>query len=294
MNHKYKIFKEVALKKSFTAAAKTLNLSQSAVSKSIKSLEEDLNVALFYRNGNKIELSPKAEKLLKYVFDFEDIDFKIKNEIVEKKQKDIRSLKLGASTTISNYIIPTVYRDLLGFGNIQSVELISGNSSHIESKLTEHELDFGVVENIGKNTRLHYIPFVEDEIVLCCNHSNKIKSEIDINELIKLPVISREYGSGTQKVTEEALNKIGVKNLNIISVFDNTEGIKNILKRTNYFAFLSVHAIADEVLKNELKIIEVKNVEIKRTFNFIVRQGFQLNFIDSVIERIKKSYKNRR
>ncbi|MBV7441163.1 LysR family transcriptional regulator [Weeksellaceae bacterium TAE3-ERU29] len=294
MNHKYKIFKEVALKKSFTSAAKTLNLSQSAVSKSIKSLEESLNVTLFYRNGNKIELSPKAEKLLKYVFDFEDIDFKIKNEIVEKKQKDIQCLKLGASTTIANYIIPIVYKDLLGFGNIQSVELISGNSSLIETKLTEHELDFGVVENIGKNTQLHYIPFVEDEIVLCCNQTNRIKDEIDINELINLPIISREYGSGTQKVTIKALNKVGVKNLNIISVFDNTEGIKNILKRTNDFAFLSVHAIADEVLNNELKIIEVKNLEIKRMFNFIVRQGFQLNFIDSVIERIKESYKNKR
>ncbi|MRI62454.1 LysR family transcriptional regulator [Ornithobacterium rhinotracheale] len=289
IHHKYIIFKEVALKKSFSAAAHALHLSQSAVSKNIKNLESTLSSPLFLREGNKIKLTPKAEKLLKYVFEIEKIELKINDEFSNQKTK-ITELKFGASTTLANYIIPFVFQDLMKFKNIQKINFCSGNSSQIEAQVLAHEMDFALVENIGKNTQLQYIPFVEDEIVLVCRKTLKIKEEIGIEQLQKLPFISREYGSGTQKVIETALTKKGIKNLNTVAVYDSTEGIKTILKNSDYFAFLSIHAVREEVLNQELKIIEIQDFSINRMFHFILRQGFNSQYLNTLMQKINQAY----
>lgn len=252
-------------------------------------MEAELSIALFHRKGNRIMLTAQGEKLLKYVQEMEDLDFKIKNEVAGKASVHNEWFKIGASTTIANYILPKIYKDLVGFKGVEKFELISGNSSDIEEKIIEHTLHLGIVENTGKNTLLRYLPFAQDEIVLVAKHNHKIKEEITTEQLSTLPIIAREYGSGTQKVIEEALNKISLR-LSPIAILDNTEGIKTILKNTNCLSFLSIHAVSEEILKKELKIVEIKGMNIKRIFNFIVRQGFPLDHANAFIERIKQSY----
>ncbi len=77
---------------------------------------------------------------------------------------------------------------------------------------------------------------------------------------------------------------IGLKDLNIEIRLGSTEGIKNYILKSNSFALLSIHSILDELKKNELTVIDVKNLEIIRHFNFISLTGHQDPLTDIFIK----------
>jgi hypothetical protein len=85
----------------------------------------------------------------------------------------------------------------------------------------------------------------------------------------------REQGSGTLEVIDHALKKAGINHseLKVEIRLGNTESIKSYLLNAPCMAFLSVHAIVDEVKRGELKIIDVANLSIGRSFYLINLQG---------------------
>ena len=106
MDFRLKVFFTVATRLSFTKAAAELFITQPAISKHIQELEEEYKIKLFERNGSKIALTNAGEVLLKHtknIFEiYREIDFDMSTFINERKGL----LRLGASTTISQYIIP--------------------------------------------------------------------------------------------------------------------------------------------------------------------------------------------
>ena len=106
MDFRLKVFFTVANRLSFTKAAKELFITQPAISKHIQELEEQYKIKFFERNGSKISLTNAGELLLKHtksIFEvYREIDFDMSALI--NQQRGL--LRLGASTTISQYIIP--------------------------------------------------------------------------------------------------------------------------------------------------------------------------------------------
>lgn len=277
MDYKLKVFKEVALNKSFSQAAKKLNLSQPAVSKIVKNLEEKYGKAFFERKANNIELTPDGIIFLRYAEKLLNIYKEMSDEFFDNTQPINEEIKIGASTTIANYIIPKLIALLQVTYPSLKINLIAGNTNEIQGLILKKKLDIGIVEGENHNTRLHYEKFVQDELVLVTNgksFSEKNKN-LSIEDLKLLPIISREVGSGTREVIENALKNHQVETSNIHSVFGSTEGIKTYLLHSNDFAFLSIHSIVQELLENRLRLIEIEDFQINRWFYFITRQGYQ-------------------
>ncbi|MPM92047.1 HTH-type transcriptional regulator CysL [bioreactor metagenome] len=187
------------------------------------------------------------------------------------------SIRLGASTTVAQYVLPkhlALFKKK--FPEIQS-ELKDGNTEHIENLLAESKIDLGIVEGQSKRQNIKYIPFTKDEIVLCTGINNPTikKTEITLSELQKLPLVIREQGSGSLEVIVSALKNVNVKfsHLNIEMILESSKSIKSYLLHSNAFAFLSVHSIFKELKNNELKIIDIKDLSIERYFYFIIQQG---------------------
>ena len=213
MDFRLKVFYTVALRLNFTKAAAELYISQPAVSKHIQELEETYKTKLFERNGSKIALTPAGVLLLKHaktIFDiYRDIDFEMSSFVSKRKGL----LRLGASTTISQYVIPPV---LAGFQRKEtdiSVQLINGNTEQIESALLNKEIEIGIVEGQSKNQSIKYLPFLKDELVLVRSVANVVlnKNEITLDDLKQLRLITRERGSGTLEVIEFALKKANLR-----------------------------------------------------------------------------------
>ncbi len=288
MNFRLKIFKKVAERLSFTKAAKELFITQPAVTKHIKILEEEFNIKLFIRKGNKIELTEAGNILLKYANNIENTYNQLNFELNILTQKQKGKIKIGASTTITQYVLPKLMANFKSKFKDLSVSVINGNTEQIEKALNNNEINLGIIEGRSKRSEFSYTEFLKDEIVLVAKSSNKIskKPELSLSELQKLPIVIREEGSGTLEVISYYLKQ---KNINLTDLFiemqfGSTEGIKNYILNSDRFAFLSIQSVINELKRNELSIIDIADFEIKRNFNFIVPIGQQNKISDLFIK----------
>lgn len=272
-----KVFHTVAKRLNFTKAAEELFITQPAVTKHIQEVENFYKCKLFERNGTKIKLTVAGATLLSYTESIFNIYRDIEFDLAALNESVKGSIKLGASTTVAQYVLPK-YLALFKqkFPDIH-IELTDGNTEHVENLLVNNKIDLGIVEGQSKRQNIKYLPFIKDEIVLCTCITNKTvkKSAIALNELQKLPLVVREQGSGSLEVIVSALKKANVKfsQLNTELILEGSESIKSYLFHSNTFAFLSVHSIFKELKNNELKIIDIKDLSIERFFYFIIKQG---------------------
>ena len=294
MDFRLKVFYTVALRLNFTKAATELYISQPAVSKHIQELEETYKTKLFERNGSKIALTPAGEILLKHtknIFEiYREIYFDMSSFINERQGL----LRLGASTTISQYIISPVLARFHQKQQEIKVNLLNGNTEQIENALINKEIEIGIVEGQSKNQSIKYIPFLKDELVLVCNTKNPLvkQNEILLEDLKAMKFITRERGSGTLEVIEYALKQVDVKitDLQIEMQLGSTESIKSYLLNSDCFAFMSIHAVDKELKNNELIVLDVENLSIERYFYIITLLGKSDSLSELFIQNIATYY----
>ncbi|SHG37284.1 DNA-binding transcriptional regulator, LysR family [Flavobacterium micromati] len=294
MDFRLKVFYTVANRLSFTKAATELFITQPAISKHIKELEEQYKIKLFERNGSKILLTSAGEVLLEHtksIFEYyRKIDFDMSALIDER----VGLLRVGASTTISQYIIPPLLALFHNKLKEVKVNLLNGNTEQIESALIKQEIEIGIVEGQSKNKSIKYTEFIKDELVLVCNSAHFL-TKLDYvthEDLIKMNFLIREQGSGTLEVIEHALKPFGIKfsNLNIEMQLGSTESIKSYLLNSDCVAFLSIHSIEKELKNKELTILDVQNLSIERYFYIISLQGKQDALSDLFLKNIFNYY----
>ena len=272
-----KVFHSVASHLSFTKAAAELFITQPAVTKNIQELERELDIRLFERKGSKILLTPAGLILMNYTQQIIGIYKQIDFDFSILKKKFSGSLQLGASTTIGQYVLPPVLAKFYQrFPQIKLV-LLNDNTEKIETALIEHRIELGMVEGRTKHKELKYIPFIKDELVPVVHMSQKLadRSEISLSELKKIPLVFRERGSGSLEVIEHelALHKIQLSDLNVAMYLGSTESIKSFLSNSNCMGFISITAVAKEIANGEFKIIDIPDLDIRRTFSFVHRHG---------------------
>jgi DNA-binding transcriptional LysR family regulator len=294
MDFRLKVFYTVALRLNFTKAATELYITQPAVSKHIQELEETYKIKLFERNGSKIVLTPAGKILLEHtkkIFEiYREIDFDMSSFINERQGL----LRLGSSTTISQYIISPVLARFHQKQQDIKVNLLNGNTEQIENALINKEIEIGIVEGQSKNQSIKYIPFIKDELVLVCSAQNALakRSEISLDDLKSMKFITRERGSGTLEVIEYALKQVGVKlsDLQIEMQLGNTESIKSYLLNSDCFAFMSIHAVGKELKNNELIVLDVESLTIERYFYIITLLGKSDALTELFIQNLSSFY----
>ncbi|UUW07537.1 LysR family transcriptional regulator [Flavobacterium plurextorum] len=294
MDFRLKVFYTVALRLNFTKAATELYITQPAVSKHIQELEETYKTKLFERNGSKIALTPAGKILLKHtksIFEiYREIDFEMSSFINERQGL----LRLGASTTISQYIISPVLAHFHQKQKDIKVNLLNGNTEQIENALINKEIEIGIVEGQSKNQSIKYIPFLKDELVLVCNSNNPFvkKNEISVSDLKSMKFITRERGSGTLEVIEYALKKAGLKfsDLQIEMQLGSTESIKSYLLNSECFAFMSIHAVSKELKNKELMVLDVEELSVERYFYIITLLGKSDSLSELFIQNMSNHY----
>lgn len=271
------VFYTVAKRLSFTKAAAELFITQPAVTKHIHELEDQYKARLFERRGNHIMLTEAGGLLLRHaesVFElYRNIEFEI-NSLSRRKEG---LLRIGASTTIAQYIVaPLLAKFRNKFPDVE-LSLVTGNTEQVEKSLLAKETEIGIIEGYSKNPEISYHEFLKDEIVLACSSKHPLanKNSLKPDELKNIRFVLREQGSGTLEVIDHALKEAGINHssLKVEIRLGNTESIKSYLLNSHAMAFLSVHAIADEVKRGELKVIDVETLSIERSFYLISLQG---------------------
>lgn len=279
MDYRDNVFLSVAEKLSFSKAAEELFISQPAVTNHIKSLEDKLNITLFERKGNRIYLTKAGElaysrlKLIQQKYN--ELEF----ELGQLNNSFKGKLRIGASSTISQYLIPGVMASFFKRYPHIEIFLYNGNSFEIEQKLLNAEIDLAMVENESSQGNIKYIEFVDDEIVAVTG-ANSVYAKrklISVADFMKIPLVLREKGSGTLEVIKKSLNRhnIALDKLNILVHLGSTETIKNFLSNFDGIALVSEKSIEKELKLKEIVKLNIKGVNMNRKFRIALRYGYE-------------------
>ena len=282
--YKRQVFKTVADRLSFTKAAAELLISQPAVTKQINELERLLGKPLFLRHGNRISLTDDGVRLLEYANRILALYGELRDAFVEEQGAFSGEIRLGASTTLSQYVLPGLLAKFRKLYPDVRVTLFNGNTEQIERQIADGKLDFGMIEGTASNPALHYELFMDDELVLVTSASNTsfTREEITAADLPALPLVIRENGSGTLDVLSRELSRHGLslRQLHIEMQLGSTESIKHYLFYSDTFAFVSVQAVLDELAANRLRVVEVGDMELVRRFSFVTAHGQRSRLTD--------------
>lgn len=272
-----KVFQSVAKNLSFTKASQELFISQPAITKHIQELETCYQTRLFERQGNKIILTDAGRLLLEHCERIMDDYKRLEYEMHLLHNEYIGELKLGASTTIAQYVVPPMLGRFISKFPQVNLSLLNGNSREIEIALQEHRIELGLVEGILRLPNLKYTSFMEDELVAVIHTKSKLAlpDEITPEDLYHIPLVLRERGSGTLDVFERALSQHEIKlsSLNVLMYLGSTESIKLFLEHTDCMGIVSIRSVSKELLAGGLRVIEIKGMPMLREFNFVQLQG---------------------
>ncbi|RLA66618.1 MAG: LysR family transcriptional regulator, partial [Epsilonproteobacteria bacterium] len=248
-----------------TNVAKDMSLSQSAVSMSIKELENILGRPVFDRINKKLvlnevgrafhkEISPIFKKL-------SDIEYEFKNS--ENKGM----IRVGASTTIVDYLMPSIICSYMSSYPDVKITLKEGNTKEISNMIKEGSIDVGFVEGFVPGSEIIKESVGIDELLVVTADKN-LCVEGNIEDFANKRWVLREEGSGTREVFLEYI-KEQVDELNIFLELGHTESIKSILMNRECLTCISKISVKNELLEGRLYQVPVTNFECQRDFLMI-------------------------
>ncbi len=284
MDYRDQVFLAVAEHLSFSKAAEDLNISQPAVTKHIKELENRYDINLFERKGNKVYLTQAGKKVYnafkQIAAHYRELDF----EMSQFHDNVSGEFIIGASSTISQYLIPkTIASFHKRYPKIQ-IHLINGNSFEMEQLLLNNQVDIALVENHSSQLGISYKPFLTDELIVVTGANSVYgkRKTISKEDLSHFPIVLREQGSGTLEVIKKAFAQQGIafENLNTLIHLGSTESIKNFLLDFDGLAIISEKAAQTELYMKSLVKLTVSNFTIPRTFRMAVKQGHKSRLVE--------------
>ena len=228
-------FVNVAEKRSFSKAARELYLTQPTVSAHVSALEKELNIKLFLRNTREVGLTDEGEKLYQYARQMLNLE----QLIYEAFDSDVASntcIKIAASTIPAQYLLPDILSRYSSMYPKEQFELVESDSAGVIRAVSERTVDIGFTGTI---------------IVMPNNEKyRQIKeTETGIEWLERVPIIMREQGSGTRKEAEKQLKREGIdiRKLNVVANMENTEVIKQSVKKGIGVTIISKLAAAEDL-----------------------------------------------
>ena len=257
-------------------------------------MEEQYQVLLFERQGNKLELTPAGKLMMEHSERILQQYQQLEYAMHLFHQDHVGQLRLGASTTIAQYVLPPHLAQFIADFPHATVTMLNGNTRFIEHELSCHNIDLGLIEGISRSPLFTYTPFQDDELLVLASansHYSSANTSLSLQEFCRAPLVLREHGSGTLEAIEKALHQqhITLGELNIRIYLGSTEAIKLFVKETDSLCILSKYAVITELQNGTLRALQVENLCFKRQLCFVQAPGPQSplvsRFIDFVCKR---------
>lgn len=261
-----RIFTAVCETMSMTKAARHLYISQPAVSQTITELEEYYDVRLFERMSNKLYLTDAGKQLLPLAEEAMKLQATIETTMRDFRQEN--SIRLGATVTIGTYLLPRIVKAIQSIQPQIRVQTVVDNTSAIEERLLNSDLDIGLVEGQITSSQLVAEPFYEDELVIVCapNHPLADKDLVRVRDLQNHAFILREEGSGSRLLFSKRMEEKSIT-YRIVGVLSNTEAILNSAQQGLGLGVVSRIAVAVE--QPGLKVLNIPDLNLTRTFDIV-------------------------
>ncbi|RRN71315.1 LysR family transcriptional regulator [Peribacillus simplex] len=257
--------------KNFTKTAEILLMSQPSVSLHIKKLEEEFQTKLFLRSPKFLKVTSTGEILYDRAKQMITIYEQTREDIQEHDKSIKGELKIGASFTIGEYILPSLLIDLQKDYPELELQVVIGNTEEIVQAVRLYKVDIGLIEGQTNEKELSVHPFMQDELFVVSSNDHELayKDEVAITDLHDQAWVTREVGSGTREYLNHVIRTNGLKIKSILTISSN-QGIKEtLIKNGTGLALLSQSVIERDVQNKILSIIQLKNESFNRTLSYV-------------------------
>lgn len=217
-----------------------------------------MDLQLIERNGSRICLTQAGKALYGHaqkIFALEQIALA---DLRGRGNLERGSLIIGASRTVATYMLPSLIAKYMNLYPSIEIRIISDNTKAIEKHLLDCEVDLAFVEGIIENPQIKLTHWGEDELVIIAASDHPIFEEAHIgpasvNEQLW---VVREIGSGTRKITEALLQKLGVVPSRVLEVGNNGAVVQSVAA-THFLAMISLDAARDQLALGKVRIVNL-------------------------------------
>ncbi|WP_100408053.1 LysR family transcriptional regulator [Bacillus solitudinis] len=287
-----KTFVTVVEQRHFSKSAKILNLSQPNVSLHIRYLEQEFDTKLLIRSPKLVQVTEEGEILYIRAKKMLSLLEEVKQELNDRMEVVKGTLKIGASFTIGEYILPLVLADYAKEHSLVKVEVMVANTEEVIEQVRSGSLDIGLVEGEVTGKGLKVEPFMEDEMIIIApphhplSNIERLKMEMIHNETW----IWRESGSGTRAYSDQFISEFDIK-VKHFFIFSSSQGIKEAVAAGLGIAMISLWTVRKELNANEIKKLKISNRTFTRPFYVIQAKDSSLSKAQQLFLRMIEKVK---
>ena len=285
------ILRAVTDKGSFTAAARALNVSQSAVSRQVLLLEEELGEPLFLRLGRKVRLTSAGAALLdlsrRVLADVRDTTA----SIVEQQQQLAGTLHLGGGMTVCLHVFPALLKEFRKRHPKVEIKVTTGATPMLLERLRSGAIDVGLLTLPVEGADLAQVPIMREELLLVMPPSHKLAKlrQVTPADLVGQPWVLFERGSSTRRVIDEMLQRDGVRP-RIVMETENVEILKALTMIGMGLTVLPYQSLAREARSGTLRIKRIQDVTMVRETGWVYVRGTRVpRMVQDVFDALKRT-----
>ena len=280
---------------SISSAARSMYVSQSAVSQMIQRIEKELGAFIFNRETDPISLTFAGEKYLNAAKEILAINARLQNEIYEISSEHRGRLRLGISLQRGMQLLPLIIPEFVRRYPHVQIELIEKGSYLLEKALHEGDCDIALITTEPKYPDISYTLLENEEVLLIAGknssfamqHSNG--DEISIKSVEDETFVSLHHGHSVRVIQDDLFRKNNIQP-EILLETESLESAKNIAASGAALMLCpNVYLKHPKHFKDSIKYFHVRNLEYRRNFYFCHRMDMDLNrFMEGFFSIVKE------
>ena len=247
------IIRAIAETGSFTAAGHKLHVSQSAISRQILLLEDELKTPVFLRIGRRIRITPAGESLLQLSHRvFQDLNDTVAQ--ISDSQETLRgTVRILGGMTVCLYVFPTLLSELTKQHPGVDVKIMSDSTERCLQHLRSGTGDIALLTLPIKDADMVTVPVLQEEllVVTSAKHPLTKKRKVNAQDLVTQPFVLFEQGSNTRRVVDEFFASSGIEP-RIVMETENVEILKALVRHGLGITIVSYQSVARDVASGHL------------------------------------------
>lgn len=282
--------------RSFSRAAKRMLLTQPALTKNIRNLEDFLGAKVVHRSNAGVTLTPEGKILYDYAQRIVRLRREAASKIQQLHENSGGDIYLSASTIPATYILPRALSEFKKNHSDIRVFIKTEDSEEVMNMVLDREVEIGCIGKKPLNRKLIGQPVWDDRLILVVSRHHRWikKGSIDVSEMMREPFVLREKGSATRDVFESYLKEnksISLSQLNVCGELGSSEAIKEAVIAGLGVSVLSGHAVTRELASRLLFEIPIEGCRIERKFHLIYLKQFEFRKAHRIFVNFLKDYR---
>jgi DNA-binding transcriptional LysR family regulator len=285
---------------SFSRAAKRMLLTQPALTKNIRNVEDYLGVRVVNRSNSGISLTPEGKIIYDYAQRIVKLRDEARTKIIKLHENTGGNIYIGASTIPATYILPRALSEFKKKHPDIRIYIKTADSEEAMNMVLDNEVEIGCIGKKPLNKKLMAEPLWKDRLVLVVPKLHRWfnKKSITLPELLDEPFVIREKGSATRELFESCLKEsksLSLSRLNICGELGSSAAIKEAVIAGLGVSVISIHAVQRELSQGLLFEVRLQGCRMERNFYLIYKRHFDFLPAHKIfIDFLKKNLSGKR